>query len=228
MKDNGQLSPWQAWSYEVMQKLKAHQELIEQLECTVNDLSAQLKKLEAKPTYNIESIQYHFDQLKVEKLEGKLNIGMSVPGLNPGGENGDNGDSSIEQLSVPQGDANAYPAAIPAMEPPDAAYRNVYSRLISFLNTEAHQALLQYEQELELPLDPYHRRIIIEDVRRQMPPRIHYYLQMHKKDNDEHASLYPDLMADEVYAKTRRDAEAAIGTYMRSLKAGNPGGGGLG
>ncbi|WP_165861218.1 spore germination protein GerPC [Paenibacillus paeoniae] len=242
MKDESQPSPWQAWSFEVMKKLKFQQERIERLECTVDDLCKQLKQLESKPAYTIENIQYHFDQLKVEKLEGTLNIGMSLPDADSFGSqagNGSNGSTNgnsgnggaggagnIDQFSVGQGSGNVFPAASPAITPPPQPYNDIYRRLTRYLDTEAHQTLLKCEEELELPLDPYHRRIILEDVRKQMPTRIQFYWQMQTKDGTDTASLYPDLIADRVFDKTKRDAEAAIDTYMRSLKAGNPMNGG--
>lgn len=222
MKEDSQLSPWQAWSYEVQQKLKAHQESIEKLECTLADVCAQLKKLEAKPSYTIENIQYHFDQLKVEKLEGTLNIGMTAPDLGAGAaaeEEGQPQPANIEQLSVLNGTGEIYPSASSSIAPPTAPYSDIIRKLNAFLDSDAHHYLLHQEQELELPLDPHHRRIIIEDVRNQMPTRIHYYLQQLQKENQEQTGLYPDLLSDKVYAKSKRDAENAMNAYMRQLKA---------
>lgn len=217
MKDENQLSPWQAWSYEVQLKLKAHEELIEKLECTVKELCEQVKKLEAKPTYTIESLQYNFDQLKVETLEGTLNIGMSAPELG-GIEQGDepNGEDSVGQLSV--GPGNVFPAASSGMTPPGAPFQDVMGRLNRFLDEEAQQYLLHCEQEMGLPLDPYHRRIIIEDIRKQMPTRIQYYVTLQQKEAGA-GMPYPDLVADRVFAKTKRDAEAAMNAYMTRLKS---------
>lgn len=230
MKEENQLSPWQAWSYEIMKQLKMQLERIERLECTVDDLCKQLKQIESKPSYNIENIQYHFDQLKVEKLEGTLNIGMSLPdGDTFGSEeaNGGTGNSgNIDQFSVGQSSGNVFPSASPAITSPPEQYNDIYRRLTQYLDTEAHQSLLNYEKELAMPLDPYHRKIILEDIRKQMPTRIQFYWQMQTKDGTDTASLYPDLIADRVFDKTKRDAESAINAYMRGLKAGNPMNGG--
>ncbi|RIX54157.1 hypothetical protein D3P08_07910 [Paenibacillus nanensis] len=217
MKDEHQLSPWQAWSYEVQLKLKAHEELIEKLECTVKELCEQVKKLEAKPTYTIESLQYNFDQLKVEKLEGTLNIGMSAPDLG-GTEEGEaqNGGDSVGQLSVGQG--NVFPAASPGITPPGVPYQDVLGRLNRFLDNDAHHYLLACEQAMELSLDPHHRRIIIEDIRKQMPTRIQYYLTLHQKEAGA-GMPFPDLIADRVFTKTKRDAETAMNAYITRLKS---------
>lgn len=199
------------------------QERIEQLERRMSELDDKLKKLEGKPSYTIESIEYHFDQLKVEKLEGTLNIGMTAPGIGDG-KGGGNGD--IEQLSV--GDALHYPSASPGMTPPPDPYNDIWRRLNGYLNTEAMERLLAIEHELGLPLDARHRQIIIEDVRKQLPARIHYYMQQMLKSDGQNLSVFPDLMATTVYEKTKRDAEAALGTYMRQMKAGYSGSGGIG
>lgn len=217
MKDENQLSPWQAWSYEVQLKLKAHEELIDKLECTVKELCEQVKKLEAKPTYTIESLQYNFDQLKVETLEGTLNIGMSAPELG-GNEEEENGEDSVGQLSVGQG--NVFPAASPGITPPGAPYQDILGRLNRFLDSDAQQYLHQCEQEMGMPLDPFHRRIIIEDIRKQMPTRIQYYLTLQQKEVGTNMP-YPDLITDRVFTKTKRDAEAAMNAYMSRLKSDN-------
>ena len=225
MKDDNQLSPWEAWSYQVQQKLKSQDDRIAALEAALGDLTARLKKLEDKPKYAIENIHYHFDQLKVEKLEGTLNIGMSAPELEAA-ENGEEGasPSQVDQFST--GSGTVFPAASPMQTQPAPPYPDILGRLNSFLDTEAHQLILNREQELGLPLDPYHRRIIIEDIRKQMPPRIHYYLQENQVDGQDSSALYPDLLADRVYAKTRRDAENAISAYLQRLMSGNQGNGG--
>lgn len=227
MKDDNQLSPWEVWSYQVQQKLKSQDDRIAALEAALGELTGRMKKLEEKPKYTIENIQYHFDQLKVEKLEGTLNIGMSAPEFESAG-NGDNenGESAqnVDQMSI--GSGNAFPSAAPVQMQPGAPYQDILGKLDRFLNTEASQLILNQEQELELPLDPHHRRIIIEDIRKQMPPRIQYYMQANQVDGQEPSAMYPDLMADRVYAKTRRDAETAICAYLQRLKSGNPGNGG--
>lgn len=217
MHPSNQLSPWQAWSFEVQQKLKQHQERLDCLEEQLNAISKQLKQLEAKPSHNIERIEYHFDQLKVEKLDGTLNIGMTVPG------NGDDPSAnSIEQMTV--GKQIQYPSASPAgmkREAPsqEALYQDIYKKLNHFLDSEAQQILVQCENERGVALDPHHRRMIIDDIRRQLPDRIRYYLNQHKNGDNQAAEAYPDLIADQVFAKTKRDADTALHSYMQQLQS---------
>ncbi|WP_424766196.1 spore germination protein GerPC [Paenibacillus sp. sgz302251] len=220
MQQPNQLSPWQAWSLDVQHTFKALQEQIDKLEAQISALSEQVKLLETRPSYNIESIEYHFDQLKVEKLDGTLNIGMTAPG------SGDNAfPGSIEQLNVSK--PMVFPSAEPAIPSSTEPFNTIFAQMNSYLDTEAQQRLLMYENELCIPLDPYHRRIIIEDVRKQLPTRIQYYVnQLKTMYGDQAAGNQSNEISAGVLAKTKRDADAALLAYMQQLQTGStpPGG----
>ena len=97
-----------------------------------------------------------------------------------------------------------------------------------YLDDAAPQRLLAFEHDFGIPLDPYHRRIIIEDVRRQLPNRIHYYMK--QPDNitaDQQPAQIDETVAARVLTKTTRDAEAAMLAYMRQLQSGTPVSGGM-
>lgn len=221
MQQPNPLSPWQMWSLEVQHKLKEQQEQLEALEAKVSALCEQVKQLEARPTYNIESIEYHFDQLKVEKLDGTLNIGMTAPGTGDDAFPG-----SIEQISVSK--PQVFPSADPTITPPSGVYNDISADMNRYLDDEAPQRLLSFENELCIPLDPYHRRIIIEDIRKQMPTRINYYMHEAEKGTADQFSATDDAsVAANVLAKTRRDADAALLAYMRQLQSGTPSSGGM-
>ncbi|MFD0958670.1 spore germination protein GerPC [Paenibacillus chungangensis] len=217
MKEQSELSPWQAWSLSVQQRLKEQQEQINHLQLELTRLSGLMKELEGKPTYHIDSINYKFDQLKVEKLEGTLNIGMSAPG--EGGAPGD-----IEQMAVSHtGQFPMAPSSITGTGSDDSAFQRIVSRMNDYLNREGYETLVRLEQEHGVTLDQHHRRIVIEDVRKQMPARIRYYLQQHGNvtangaGGDNEVQEYPDLILDRVFLKMRRDADTALQAYMRQL-----------
>ncbi|WP_042162725.1 spore germination protein GerPC [Paenibacillus gorillae] len=206
-------SPWHAWLHEVQTRLSRQEEQIRSLETKLSAVIEQLQQLEAKPTYNIENLQYHFDQLKVEKLEGTLNIGMTPPGSeSPPGE--------IEQLSAAK--QNVFPSAAPGITPPPAGgpYSDVQAQMNQYLDTTAPQKLMQMESDIGLSLDPYHRRLIINDIRKQLPTRIHYYMQTAAKDHDGaplNAEAEAAFKAD-VITKTARDTDAALQQYLHQLQ----------
>ncbi|OMF34224.1 hypothetical protein BK133_12955 [Paenibacillus sp. FSL H8-0548] len=221
MQQQNPLSPWQTWSLEVQHKLKEQQEQLEALEAKVAALCEQMKQLEARPTYNIESIEYHFDQLKVEKLDGTLNIGMTTPGSGD-----DSFPGNIDQLSVPK--QETFPSAGPSIPPPNPIYQEVYTEMNGYLDTKAPDQLLSYENELCIPLDPYHRKIIIEDIRKQVPSRIQYYMQQTANERGKQSAPNDSAaIVSNILAKTTRDADSALLAYMQRLQTGKPRSGGM-
>lgn len=60
--------------YGIIQK---HSQQIMMLEKRLNELQQEIQMIKDKPTTNIERIDYQFDQLKIERLEGTLNIGLN-------------------------------------------------------------------------------------------------------------------------------------------------------
>lgn len=220
MQQQGPMSPWQAWAHDVMHKLTVQQAIIERLEKQIADLCEQVKQLEARPAYNIESIEYHFDQLKVEKLDGTLNIGMTAPG-----SGGDHFPGSIEQLSVPA--PEVFPSASPAVTPPSPLYNEIYNNMNRYLDTDATERLVAMETDLCIPLDPYHRRIILNDIKKQMPTRIQYYMQqLSSGGNDNEMPNTNENQGEVVLVKAIRDADAAMLAYMKQLQSGQPPSGG--
>ncbi|MCM3627313.1 spore germination protein GerPC [Paenibacillus glycanilyticus] len=213
------LSPWQAWSLELQTKLRTQQSQIFSLEQQLAAISAQLKQLESKPTYHIEKLEYHFDQLKVEKLEGTLNIGMTPPGV-------PNGDGDIEQLSVPPKPPNTYPAAPSGFIPPSEPYADVRAEVDRYLSLQGMQKLVALESEYGVELDPYHRKMVLEDIRKQMPTRIHFYMQLKPGESESGPNGHAQETQTEqqkkevIISKTVRDADAAMQRYIQLLKNG--------
>ncbi|MCA0754550.1 spore germination protein GerPC [Paenibacillus sp. N4] len=221
------MSPWQSWAYDVQRKLHEQQASIEKLEERISTLCEQIKQLEARPAYNIESIEYHFDQLKVESLEGTLNIGMTAPGTD-----GETFPGTIEQLSTATPATPAapevFPSSSPAIVPQTGPTADVTEEMNRYLDTEAVAKLKNYENEFGLPLDPYHERIIIEDIRKQMPSRVEYYInQQNKGQNGKTNGAEDGAIKDAVLAKTIRDTDAALLAYMNQLQTGKPASGGM-
>jgi len=71
---------WDAWLYQLQQQIAWQSGKILELEGMIKELMAKVEKIAAVPQTRIDRIEYQFDQLKVEKLEGALHIGISPPG----------------------------------------------------------------------------------------------------------------------------------------------------
>ncbi|MWC29251.1 spore germination protein GerPC [Paenibacillus sp. MMS18-CY102] len=230
---------WPSWVQQVQLMFKQQQEQIAMLNARMEAMHAQLRAVEGKPTYNIEKLEYHFDQLKVEKLDGTLNIGIQPPS--------DGSDSDIDQLIVQQakkgiasGQAgndgngegpsqktpNVFPTAPPGVMKPPPPFPAIQSRVNDYLDQTAPIRLSALEMEQDLPLDPYHRRIVIEDIRKQMPQRIQYYMQQVTKGQDDNEQD-GNAIEEQVTTKAIRDIEMAFRQYLMKLSGGGPQAGGV-
>lgn len=250
------MTPWQicmSLSQRVHQlhyRLDEQQAVINRLMKQIDGLTEQMKNAESRPLYHIDSLAYHFDQLKVEKLDGTLNIGMTPPSEETVKEIGQlvmPGPSETKVQNPPQGgpfqpssvfggiDANQIassgPNQFPSPSPPlvpDAAnlrppYPEIRQEADLYLNTRAPVKLIQLEAEFGMSLDPYHRKLIIEDIRKQISPRIQYYLQSLKPNETGNSAPLPDnelrQIKSGVLSKTTHDIDNALRSYITRLQS---------
>ena len=80
--------------YQILQSIQSHiykqDRMIQHLQKKMKSLEKKVEQLEGRPPVHIDRMEYKFDQLKVETLEGTLNIGLNPSDL-----------QGIEDLSVP-------------------------------------------------------------------------------------------------------------------------------
>jgi spore germination protein PC len=165
------------------------------------DVQKQLDDIKSKPPLHIE---YHFDQLKVNRLEGTLNVGISPQGI-----------SGIESLETP--DPSCWKIN---SDPPDEAavpIRNLQAEMSDYMKTNSNAVLLEMERQFGVSLDEEHRRRVVDDVAKQLNERVHYYAR---------SSDYPaqgteeerDKWKNAIIEKTRRDIRGAFSAYLSNQR----------
>lgn len=65
------------YAQQVFNTLRLQAEKIQQLEKQLRDLQGDVDSIKNNKSASIGPINYHFEQLKIEKLEGTLNIGIT-------------------------------------------------------------------------------------------------------------------------------------------------------
>ncbi|MFC5403974.1 spore germination protein GerPC [Cohnella soli] len=172
----------------------------------VAGMQKRIDELAAKQPIHIE---YHFDQLKVNRLEGTLNVGISPQGI-----------PDIEQLSTP--DPSCFqvqtgPGDNDSDQPPDEVIKSLQRTALEEMGANAENVLLEMEKQFEYPLGADHRRKVVQDVENQVGGRVHYYARKTK---------YPASGTDQekrewsegVLAKTRADVKSAFSDYLTKQK----------
>lgn len=72
---------WQQWAQQLSAYIEMQKQRIDKLEETVTKLQSDLDAVKVQKRFHIDKIEYNFDQLKVEKLDGTLTIGISPSSL---------------------------------------------------------------------------------------------------------------------------------------------------
>ncbi|BFT68984.1 spore germination protein GerPC [Paenibacillus sp. P36] len=72
---------WQQWAQQLSAYIEMQKQRIDKLEETVTKLQSDLDAIKVEKRFHIDKIEYNFDQLKVEKLDGTLTIGISPSSL---------------------------------------------------------------------------------------------------------------------------------------------------
>ncbi|GIN89943.1 putative spore germination protein GerPC [Siminovitchia terrae] len=167
--------------------IERQQKEITSLRNSIQSLSNELKQLKEKPTVTVERLEYKFDQLKVETLEGTLNIGMNPADLN-----------SVEDFSAPPGSTQTQ-----AFVRHPNLYDEILEKLNHYIDNELDTLIKDTETQVGRNLEEPYINMIKEDIRKQIPGRADHYLgffsSQHTHDVNEeelYSKVYKTLLAD--------------------------------
>lgn len=173
--------------YQYSEKMRHYLQLLEKrikdLEKQVATLTNDITTIKEKPSVHIDRIDYSFDQLKVETLEGTLNIGLNPEDL-----------SNIEELAINPNSPIKQPHApfYPPIDPKQMMNRSmdIEEEMNHFIQLELPDIIRKKQTELNLPEEESYVTFIQEDITKQLPTRIQYYLQQgsNRKQNGSNLS----------------------------------------
>jgi len=266
------LHAWQQWALRMEQRMQEQQQTIERLEQELQRIKQQLAKQEqSAPIYHVEKIEYHFDQLKVDTLEGSLQIGLSTsnpeqlpmmiedfvmqqqnPNSAPPFPYQTNGNAAAANPSYKGSSPNSSPNSAPYVAKPNTKLKNRlhnqytaetqdssanFDSLHPSANNDEQEpnrehminsCIVQVRMSLQQRFDSYidrqssllqleinedHKKLIIEDLDRQLPARVHYYYdEQRNKDN-----VVNEELLQRIIKLTTDDIESAIDQYLYRL-----------
>jgi spore germination protein PC len=186
------------------QMLEDQNDRIKVLELQIKKLKQQITVLAEEP----KTVEYKFDQLKVEKLEGTLHIGI--------GHSAESKDL-IEQFNIGQNTVQM-PGKMERSVIENPNYREMIKAMDEFFIKEAPVYLQSLENKINVPLDEAYRVFILEDVQRQVPGRIKHYLTKYEPKDERGRK--------DILQKTKEDIYRGIETFIVHLKDSKKDGGG--
>lgn len=176
----------------IFEQMRWQTDKLNALEQTVLVLRAEVDVLKNQKNVHIDKVEYKFDQLKVEKLEGTLNIGIS-----PG---------NIDDLDIQDDD----PGEPNAMQQPEL-YRQISEQIHSQLQQDVPQEIQAAERKISFSLDRIHRKLVGDDVAKQLDMRIRHYLDQAMPTVTAENS---QEVQDSIYQKVKQDIQAAVMNYF--------------
>jgi spore germination protein PC len=174
---------------------------IKQLEKSVQTLTEEITSLKNKPAMQIEKIEYKFDQLKVETLEGTLNIGLNPTDL-----------QGIEDFTVegkqpaanPLGPANLFQST---MRIEQEALKNLDSQIELVIN--------QYQTNKQVKIDDSYITFIKDDIRKQLPTRIQFHLN--QLPLEQRNNIHEENLENRILDLIKKDVQNGIIVFLDNL-----------
>ncbi|MEK8129796.1 spore germination protein GerPC [Paenibacillus filicis] len=141
--------------------LKWQTDRIRYLESRLDRMEKELEQVKNQDRIHIDKIEYNFDQLKVETLEGTLNVGMSPAGL---------GGQSIDDLAVGG-------KTITTNTSRSEAFERIQKQVNSYLDQQLPGELTQLQEQYQLKKEEGLVQKIALDLQGQTGQRIEYYME---------------------------------------------------
>lgn len=180
------------------QYIQYQQKKLSQFEKMINKLSKEIDALKDKPPINVERLEYKFDQLKIERLDGTLNIGINPADLN-----------NIEDMEIPT------PQMQPNFITNPAFKQNLLGRLGQYISKDVNSVIHDTEQQLGYRLDTKYRDFIIEDLQKQLPQRVDYFINILAGEN--HGNVTQEELLNQVFARLKADIDQAVYMFISKL-----------
>lgn len=186
---------------QLFQELKRQSEKLEKMDQLLQDLRKDVDGLMSKNSTNIERIEYHFDLLKIEKLEGTLNIGMTQSAGKTIDDVMVNG-QTMEQIQT---------------DPKRALMiTNIQQAVYSYLEHEVPK-MIDYLTE-EGQIDSKHKELIIQDIKGQVDARIVLYVDQMESNNTQ--KLDDASVLDTIVQQVKKDIDVAVKQHIEQTYMG--------
>ncbi|HHW39137.1 MAG TPA: spore gernimation protein GerPC [Bacillales bacterium] len=186
--------------------LRAQQEQFGKLKDEITTLRETVNQLRENQTTNIDKIEYKFDQLKIERLEGTLNIGLSPQGMND--------PDAFEHFSVNQNPTSNMPIL---QQHPDL-YPTLKQDIQQFMATDCQQYIDECAAKYNMNLDSPYRSFIIQDIERQLDTRLQHYLNQAAQNHLRDSSMEEILQS--ISSSVKKDIVNAIDAFVKHLPMG--------
>ncbi len=173
-----------------------------ELEKTIKNIKQEIEELQKRPPIHVDNIEYKFDQLKVETLDGVLNIGLNPNDLN-----------SIEDFQVDNNNQlkNSSLSPLKKME----TTMRLENNLFQYLDENLDPIVRHWEEQSGRKVNEDIIAFMKEDIKKQLPDRINDYLKKIKREERSGEALQAAL--DQIEEQMKQDIGNAVIAFLNQL-----------
>ncbi|MFB5676171.1 spore germination protein GerPC [Paenibacillus terreus] len=173
------------WLEQIHHALRWQHDKLFQLENEISTLKKQLQELQSIPRQHIEKIDYNFEQLKVENLNGTLIIGISPT---------DQG--TVEDLwTVGKHTEDVNLGQTPG-NPSDSTFKTIKIEVQRYIEEDIASLLAEKASHRNVNLSADQLQSIKDDMTRQVEDRLAFYMSQGQAGADVHEQVERRLKDD--------------------------------
>lgn len=179
--------------------IQSQEQRIASLEKMIGSMRNELKQLHQKQAIHVDRIEYKFDQLKVETLEGTLTIGLNPNDL-----------AGIEDFAV-QNQNVSTPLS------PNAQMKRtikIEEAIYHYLETELPLLLEETQARLAIPPNESYLSFIKDDIIKQLPNRIDFHLKSFQQQNH---SMNPTSVDEQIIELIKQEIRNGVSVFLSHL-----------
>ncbi|MFB1050056.1 spore germination protein GerPC [Paraliobacillus sp. JSM ZJ581] len=179
---------WHHYMEQLHAHIKKQDKLIRDLSIRINELESQQKNVPSHTT--IEKLEYHFDQLKIERMDGTLHIGFTPEDL-----------ANVEDFSVP----------LKQQERRLNQPHPLLSQLEEYIYQVGPTLLDQMSKDVNRPIDETKKNLIIQDICKQLSERIAFY----NKEADKQQIQQKNNREKFIFNKIKEEIDYGLREYFK-------------
>ncbi|MFD2042724.1 spore germination protein GerPC [Ornithinibacillus salinisoli] len=187
---------WNYYLYELQQANQQQQNQLRELQERINKLESMVQE---KNSHMVERVEYHFDQLKIERLDGTLHIGLSPSDLANIDDLGLGNNQFTSNNANPNSNSNS-------------TQQKIMTDLTNFLHQDGPNMIQNLANEYQCPIEVQYQSMLIQDMEKQLPQRIGYYTDEAKQHRD---SLTDEELHNYVCDKVKKEIYHSLAKYMQ-------------
>lgn len=226
--------PPQSYFQQLHAYLQWQTQKLQQLEASIGLLQQEIDALKQQRTVRVDKIEYKFDQLKIERLDGTLHIGISpelgktIEDFTVNGSDIQNGGGFQNGAGFQNGSGMQNGAGMPGAGAPSAEggfqyggegqmsvveldrLSRIRAQIELYLDEDGRALIGDLERDCRIALGEAYADFMIADLKGQLEKRIAHYSQTVPSDPSD-----PDAKENAIVDKMKADIRTAIERHIR-------------